>query len=186
MLLFARVAGAAALPEPSHRYAAEKELPLSLERPRVARHGSHAAQHLAQAHLAVLLRRVERHRHRVVELVRRPLQHLRRLLERVAERNAAADGVLLVDHGDGDASVHRRLHEARDGAAGVQEGLIVQVEEKDVVSLERGRAGSLERLLRIADRDILGAGGRAAPLPRRILELPCNADGALVAAARGW
>ena len=52
-MLLARVAGAAAPPEPSHRYAAEKELPLSLERPRVARHGSHAAQHLAQAHLAV-------------------------------------------------------------------------------------------------------------------------------------
>ena len=57
--------------------------------------------------------------------VRRPLQHLRRLLEKQPERTAAAAGILLVDWHDGDAPVHRCLHQPRDIAVLVQKGLIV-------------------------------------------------------------
>ena len=132
----------------------------------------------------MLHRRVERHRHRIVELVRRPLQHLRRLLEELPERTAAAAGILLVDRHDGNAPVHRCLRQPRDITVLVQKGLVVEVEQEHNVALERGRVSSLERLLSLADHDWLGVDrNRAAPLARSLLDLLRQAGGAAVDAA---
>ena len=87
---------------------------------------------------------------------------------------------------DGDAPVHRRLHEARDDAAVVQKGLIVQVEQEHYVAGERGRVGSLERLLRIADHDRMTVSALAVeprPSPAAALTSSARSKAAVVAAA---
>mmetsp|Transcript_14686 Transcript_14686/g.48797 ORF Transcript_14686/g.48797 Transcript_14686/m.48797 type:complete len:220 (-) Transcript_14686:41-700(-) len=144
---------------------------------------AHAADHVAEAHLAVLHGRVERHGQRVEELVRRLLQHLRRLLKKLPKRATAAGRVLLGDWSDGHATVHCRLHDARDGAGRVKKGLLVQVKQQYGAPLERCGIGSLECVIRLADRECLSIGrSRASPLPRNRLDLPCHVEGTLVVA----
>mmetsp|Transcript_11915 Transcript_11915/g.35103 ORF Transcript_11915/g.35103 Transcript_11915/m.35103 type:complete len:238 (+) Transcript_11915:391-1104(+) len=112
---------------------------------------AHAADHVAEAHLAVLHGRVERHGQRVEELVRRLLQHLRRLLKKLPECASSTARLLLGDWCDGDATVHRLLHEARDCTALVEKGAFGEVEEEHHVAVKRRRVG-FERLLCLSNR----------------------------------